>query len=58
MRFVSFISKLEYLTPKHKREKRLFKRKHRHRLSPIAPREFAAIFQDLAPKEPKVGNCT
>jgi len=47
------LTKLEtkYLTPEHKRKKRLFTRKQK--TSPIVPREFAAIYSDLAAPEPE-----
>ena len=52
-RMVKTLTKLEgkYLTPEHKRKKRIFKRKRK--TSPIVPREFAAIYNVLAAPEPE-----
>ena len=51
-RMVKTLTKLEgkYLTPEHKRKKRIFTRKQK--TSPIVPREFAAIYNVLAAPEP------
>ena len=46
-------TKLEgkYFTPEHKRKKRIFTRKLK--TSPTVPREFARIYNVLAPREPE-----
>merc|ERR1712179_203262 len=52
-RMVKTLAKLEtkYRVPEHKRKKRLFTRKQK--TSPIVPREFSAIYNDLAAPEPE-----
>ena len=52
-RMVKALTKLEtkYLTPEHKRKKRLFTRKQK--TCPIVPKELASIFHDLAAPEPE-----
>ena len=52
-RMVKTLTKLEtkYLTPEHKRKKRLFKRKEK--TSPIVPKEFDTIYHVLAAPEPE-----
>ena len=51
-RMVMTLAKLEtkYLTPEHKRKKRLFTRKEK--TSPIVPKEFDTIYHVLAAPEP------
>ena len=51
-RMVKALTKLEtkYLTPEHKRKKRLFRRKQK--TCSIVPKELASIYHDLAAPEP------